>query len=140
MMNARQDVPASFTIWTEEDETQDRKIPGPNINVIWLCLAITGAVIAVVAAGLILAIGGLMHADSVNAGQAAQIRALNQANARMSGQLSQMNPASDTKLVTCGDLRKMGLTVTTGGTVSSVPGSVSLAQNPIRIPAHCPKR
>jgi hypothetical protein len=144
----RQDVPASFTIWAEEDEpAQDTKTPRQGMTRVWLCVAITGAVVAVIAVGLVLAIGRLMHADNVNAGQAAQIRALNQADARLMTEQSEINaalngqnPAADTNLVTCGDLRKMALTVTTGGTVSSVPGAVSLTQSPARIPAHCAKR
>jgi hypothetical protein len=144
----RQDVPASFTIWAEEDEpAQDVKGPRQSMTRIWLCVAITGAVVAVIAVGLVLAIGGLMHADNVNAGQAAQIRGLNQANARLMTEQSEMNaalngqnPAAETNLVTCDDLRKMGLTVITGGSVSSVPGAVSLSQSPARMPAHCAKR
>jgi hypothetical protein len=144
----RQDVPASFTIWAEEDEpAQDVKVPRPNTNIIWVCLAVTGIVITGMAIALVLTIGGLMHANTVNTGQAAQIRSLNQANARLMTEQSEMNaalngqnPAADTNLVTCGDLRKMALTVTTGGTVSSVPGTVSLTQSPARIPAHCAKR
>jgi hypothetical protein len=88
-----------------------------------------------------------MHADNVSTGQAAQIRGLNQANARLSTQLSQVsatlagqNPSADTDLITCADLRHMGLEVTTGGSVSSVPGSVDLSQTPAQIPAHCAKR
>jgi hypothetical protein len=148
MTNNRQDAPASFTIYAESDEeaTQDVKVTRPSMTIIWLCLAITWAVVAVVAVGLVLTIGGLVHADNVNAGQGAQIHALNQANARMSLQISQMNsalsgqnPASDSSLVTCTDLRHMGLTVTTGGTVASVPGIVNLTQSLLRIPAHCAK-
>ena len=149
MTSNRQDAPASFTIYAESDEesTRDAKAPRPSMTIIWVCLAITGAVIAVIAIALVLTIGGLMHADNVNAGQAAQIRSLNQANARLMTEQSEMNaalngqnPAADTNLVTCADLRKMGLTIATGGSVSSVPGTVSLSQNPVRIPAHCAGR
>jgi uncharacterized protein HemX len=147
MTQGRRDIPASFTIRPEaaEEETQDTTMP---LDVaVKVYMAATGAVIVVIAIALVLAIGGLMHANSVNGGQAAQIRSLNQANARMSLQISQMtatlsgqNPASDTDLITCADLRRMGLTLTTGGSVSSVPGTVNLSQNPVRIPAHCAKR
>jgi hypothetical protein len=139
---------ASYTIRAEqapEEEMPDVKPP--------LCKGVrafmiaAGAVLLALGVGLVLTIGGLMHADKVNSGQAAQIHALNQSNARMSGQLSVVaaalsgqNPADDTNLITCADLRKMGLSVTTGGSVSSVPGSVNLSQNAVRIPAHCPER
>jgi hypothetical protein len=42
--------------------------------------------------------------------------------------------------ITCRDLQRVGLTMTTSGTVSSVPGTVNLSQSPVRIPAHCAKR
>jgi len=147
MNQDRQGASASYTIRAKaapEETTQDFCAPRLSTGLRVLMIA-TG--VAILAVALAFMAGGLVHADSVNSGQAAQIRGLNQANARMSLQISQMtatlsgqNPASDTDLVTCGDLRHMGLTVTTGGSVSSVPGSVDLSSNPVRLPAHCSKR
>jgi hypothetical protein len=148
MNQDRQDASASYTIRARaapEETTQDFSVLRLSTG-LRVFMIVTGAAILAIAVALAVMAGGLMHADSVNSGQAAQIRGLNQANARMSLQISQMaatlsgqNPASDTDLVTCGDLRHMGLTVTTGGSVSSVPGSVDLSSNPVRLPAHCSK-
>jgi hypothetical protein len=141
----RQDANATFTIYAESEEESAKGAKVPRVDLVYMISS--GAVIVVIAVALVFMVGGLVHADNVNSGQAAQIRSLNQANARMSLQLSQMNsalsgqnPAADSNLVTCADLRKMGLTITTGGSVSSVPGTVNLSQNPVRIPAHCSKR
>jgi hypothetical protein len=149
MTHGRHDAASSYTIRAEaapDENTKDFKVPHMDLG-IKVYMVATGAVMVAMAIALVLTIGGLMHADNVNGGQAAQIHALNQANARLADQASRMtatlsgqNPASDTDLITCGDLRHMGLTVTTGGSVSSVPGTVSLIQNPVRIPAHCAKR
>jgi hypothetical protein len=149
MTQDRRDAAASYTIRAEAapgKNTKDSPVPRVGLGVKVYMVA-TGAVIAAMATALVLTVGGLVHADNVNGGQAAQIHALNQANARLADQASRMtaalsgqNPAGDTDLITCGDLRHMGLTVTTGGSVSSVPGTVSLIQNAVRMPAHCATR
>jgi hypothetical protein len=147
MTNGREDIRASYTIRPEDDTENVPSVPPRLSPGVRIYLAGTGAAILVLAVALVLTVAGLMHAGSVNAGQAAQIRSLNQANARLSVQSSQMNaalngqnPAADASLVTCTDLRRMGLVVTTGGSVSSVPGTVSLRQAPVRLPGHCARR
>lgn len=82
--------------------------------------------------------------------QGVQIRQLYQANSRLADQLSaqstQMsaglaasNPAADSNLITCRDLKSMALVATNGGSVSAVPGSVSLSQSAVPMPGHCRK-
>ena len=143
--NHRQHAPASFTIYAEGEEEPTQEVKASRADLAYMITS--GAIIAAIGIALVHMAAGLMHADKVSTGQAAQIHALNQANARMSLQLSQMNsalngqnPSTDPDLLTCADLRKMGLTITAGGSVSSVPGTVSLSQIPVRIPAHCAKR
>jgi hypothetical protein len=147
-MPKHEPAPASYTIRAEaaDDDTQDLTAPHPGTG-IRVYMAATGAVITAIALALVLTIAGLMHADNVNAGQAAQIRGLDAANARLSGQLSVVaaalagqDPAADPALITCADLRQMALTLITGGSVSAVPGPVSLATAPVRLPGHCAKR
>ena len=58
----------------------------------------------------------------------------------LSARLAASDPSADTNLITCADLARMGLTTTTGGSVSSVPGSVSLNTTRVPIPAHCSAR
>jgi hypothetical protein len=147
----RQDIRASYTIHADEENTQDIRLTDKGTR---LWLIVIGAFLGVITLALLFTIAGLLHADNVNRGQAAQIHALNQANARLAGQLSAQSnqlsgmsakvaaadPSADTSLITCGDLRRMGLTVTTGGNVSSVPGTVSLSQSPVKLPGHCSAR
>lgn len=147
MTSNRQDARASYTIRADaaEEAMQDFKVPHVDLGIKVFMIA-TGVVIAAIAIGLVLTVGGLMHANAMNSGQASQIRALNQANARMSLQISQMtatlsgqNPASDPDLITCGDLRRMGLVITTGAAIQA-GGSIGLSQNPVSLPKHCAKR
>jgi hypothetical protein len=148
MTQGRPDAPASYTIRAEPgagQTTQDVKVPYAGRGIKAFMIA-AGVAIAAMAMGLILTAGGLRHANAVNSGQASQIRALNQANARMSLQISQMtatlsgqNPASDTDLITCGDLRGMGLVMTTGAAIEA-GGSIGLSQIPVSLPKHCAKR
>jgi hypothetical protein len=139
-----EDPRASYTIRAEAagDGTQDLTAPRLSLGV-KVFMAVTVAVMTAIALALVLTIAGLMHADNVNAGQAAQIRGLDAANARLSGGLSVMTAAlagQDTALISCADLRHMALTVITGGSVSAVPGPVSLTLGPVRLPGHCAKR
>lgn len=113
---------------------------------------------ALVIAGIVLAVSvavfGVVHADKVSSSQAAQIQALDKSNTHLAGelatvtnQLSQMSAklsatqseasATNPDLITCADLRHMDLTTTTGGSVSAVPGSVSLDQGSVPLPEHC---
>jgi hypothetical protein len=110
-----------------------------------------GIAIAMAALALALSLVGFLHQNKATAQQAIQIRLLNQANARLAIELAQDStrlnsmtavltgddPSSDGNLVTCRDLRQMNLSVTTGGSVNSVPGTVNLQQSAVSLPRHC---
>jgi hypothetical protein len=133
----------------------DDKMPKTKVDLLEVGLVIAGILIA-----LGVGILGQLHENNVSSAQSAQIHALDSSNTRLArelatdnNQLSQMSaklaamgakvtatdPASDSSLITCGDLRRMDLTATTGGSVSSVPGNVNLSQAPVPLPAHCPR-
>lgn len=120
------------------------------------------AQLALTMAGIIaaLAISALAFVHSSNTGEAAQIRALAASNTRLAGELATQNteiarlrsqlagmsarvtaasPANDTSLITCGDLRSMRLYETTGASIQA-GGSIGLSQDPVPLPAHCPRR
>jgi hypothetical protein len=130
-------------------EPEDKPPPRPKASAAGVALTAVG-----IAAALCLALAALAiaaHAGKVSTSQAAQIRALDQSNTRLAGELaadsSQLagmsarlaaaDPASDSALITCADLRRMNLLATTGGSVSAVPGPVSLSQSAVALPAHC---
>jgi hypothetical protein len=117
--------------------------------------------ISVAAAGVALAgFGGsafmYAHARDVSNGNGAQIRTLEQGQARMAGEISNLRaqlasvdsaqgqlsqrlnsqPAPNT-IITCHDVKSMGLTLTTGGNVPSVPGPVDLSTVRAALPRHC---
>jgi hypothetical protein len=117
-----------------------------------LAFALTGTAVAAVAlAAAVVAIIMLLHARNVSSSQAAQIHALDQANTRLtstliaeqdrlaqtSARITKTDPADDANLITCSDLKRMNLKATTGGSVSSVPGTVTMTQNLVTLPAHC---
>jgi hypothetical protein len=89
--------------------------------------------------------------NTISGAQATQIHQLYQANSRLAGELSAQgtqlsavaarvaDPAVNPSLITCRDLRQLGLVATSGGSVSAVPGNVSLSQSPVPIPGHCRK-
>lgn len=140
------EVPPVYEIYPPEDSSPPPK-PGAAVP-------LAAAAVAVAVAALCMAVLGMLNAGSTasaNRSQAAQIRALSAANARLSRELTAQgtelqqvtarlaaaDPASDANLITCSDLRSMHLTTTGGGSVSSVPGNVNLSQNPVPLPAHC---
>jgi hypothetical protein len=143
----RQEIGATYQIH-EPDE------PGKRLA---RAIALAFVVLVVVAAITITSLG-VLRANGMSNSQAAQIHALKIANARLayevtteqselrqlSAKQTQMSArlasaASNNGLVTCNDLRHMNLTTTTGGSVSAVPGSVSLNQSAVSLPAHCRK-
>lgn len=139
----KQEIPATYQLHPEVKRMKiTRKM-----------LVTAGITAAIAVAALGLSIVSLLHLDNVSELQATQIRLLDQANTRLAGelsaestQLSQMtvrlagaDPASDSNLVTCRDLKNMGLVATNGGSVSSVPGPVSLSQSAVPMPGHCEK-
>jgi hypothetical protein len=147
------------TAGTEDDrETQDNmriKFPGsPASTGLRAYIIVSACLIGGLALVLALTVASLLGAAGKLNSQGAQIRGLNQANARMSSQLGQVtstvsglsarlaasDPSADTSLITCADLAQMGLTVTTGGSVSAVPGDVSLNTSRVRLPSHCSAR
>ncbi len=140
----KQEIPATYQLRPEVK----------HLKIARTVLVAAGIVAAIAVAALGLSIVGLLHASNVSKLQAAQIHLLDQANTRLAGelsaqstQLSQMSarlaaadPASDSSLITCRDLRNMGLVATNGGSVSSVPGAVSLNQSAVPMPGHCGKK
>jgi uncharacterized protein HemX len=118
-----------------------------------------GIVAIVAVAALVIAAWAFtgQHQDTRTiASQAAEIHLLDQSNTRLAqeqaadvtqrdqvsaqlGQMSSRLAAADPSgsLITCADLRRMDLTETTGGSVSAVPGNVSLSQSRVPLPRHC---
>jgi hypothetical protein len=63
---------------------------------------------------------------------------LNNRQAQTSAKLSAADPLPPASaIITCRDLRAMGLTEVTGAYASSVPGSVSIDHGSVSLPAHC---
>lgn len=138
------EIPAEYELRPEE--------PSPVKPASMTTILIAIGVLVALAAGII-ALLLAAHGDSTASQQTTQIRNLDKANVRLAGeiasqgnQLSAMtaklaasDPSSDSSLITCHDLRGMGLRATTGGSVSAVPGAVSLNQPAVPLPAHCRK-
>jgi hypothetical protein len=137
------EIPAEYEL--NEPEPKPRQ----PVNVPQLVLTIAGFTGTLCVA--LFALAGVFHANGTSAFQAKKIQNLDTSNTRLaaenaalsmqlsqlSARLSAADPSSDASLVTCSDLRQMRLTVITGGSVSSVPGSVSLSQSAVALPAHC---
>ena len=116
------------------------------------------AVIASCVAGVALIVATVtitlyMGQRNVTRSQAAQIHALDQSNTNLAGKLAALSnkqaqisaqvaaDSSNSDLVTCSDLKEMGLTSVSGGSgsVTSVPGTVyiDLSTSRIKLPRHC---
>jgi hypothetical protein len=135
------------------DEPQKPKHRGKKLT--GTAMALTAAVTMAVAALIIavLAGAGLMHDSKLIASQAAELRLLDSSNTRLAqqqsadtAQLAQVStrvtaadPASDSNLITCADLRSIKLTVVNGATVYAVPGNVDLTtgSETFPVPKHC---
>jgi hypothetical protein len=146
--DGRHEIPASYALHPEHRaQARARHLPLP----LGAALAVT-AVIAVAALwAAAISIVMLLHARNVSSAQAAQLRALGQSNTRLAGEVAALghrqaqlsaqvaaaDPAADASLITCTDLRRLRLMAATGGSVSAVPGTVSLTQSPVPLPEHC---
>jgi hypothetical protein len=148
-LDDRDEIPASYALHPQnKTDSKARHLP------LGTGLAITAviAVAALWAAAISLVM--LLHARNISSAQATQIRALNQANTHLAGEVAALStrqtqtsaqvaaadPAADSSLITCTDLKHMRLMTATGGSVSSVPGTVSLTQSPVSLPQHCSSR
>lgn len=135
---------ASYTVQPERTP-KERASGAMVLAVIASCLAgiaIVGAVVAIVlyagARSTITFQGNQIHGlDKNSIRQSQEIAGLSTKQAQTSAQLAASDPASDSSLITCSDLRHMNLTTTTGGSVSAVPGTVQLNTSPARMPGHC---
>jgi hypothetical protein len=148
----REDIPASYELHPGERSAQELRIRHSSIT-LGTGLAFTAIIAAAALVTAVISIMLLLHARSVSSFQTSQIHAVDQSNTRLaqeiaglsnrqseiSAQVAAADPASDSNLITCRDLRNMGLMATTGGSISSVPGTVSLNQSPVSLPAHCSK-
>jgi hypothetical protein len=145
------DIQATY----EVSEPGENK-PTPKIGTVQLALTMAGII-----AALTVSVLALLHVSTVSTPQAAQIRSLQSSSTRLAGQvaaeraeiaglrselaglgarLTSADPASDPSLITCGDLRRMDLRQTTGGSVPAVPGPVDLDQAAVALPAHCARK
>jgi hypothetical protein len=134
------EIPATYEIHAEEKASQARVGTGT------MALIIGSVMIALCA--VLVAVAGQLHANKVNAEQSAQIHMLNLDNSRMASELSAQNSAlnqvSDvlakngpaSSFVTCSDLRRLRLTVTTGASIEA-GGSVAVSTSPVALPPHC---
>ena len=137
-------VEANYTVMPQRPP-KERASGAMVLAVIASCVAgvaIIGAVIAIVL---------YFGARSTSSFQTTQIHGLDQSYSRLAGeyaalsnrqaqtsaQVAASDPASDSNLITCSDLRHMHLATVNSGSVSSVPGTVDLSQNPVPLPGHC---
>jgi hypothetical protein len=146
----REDIPASYEIVPGEG-CAGQLSPRHLSITLGTGLALTAIIAAAALVTAAISITLLLHARNASSSQTAQIHALDQSNTRlalevaglsnhqsqMSAQVAAADPSSDSNLITCTDLRHMGLMATDGASVSSVPGTVSLSQSPVSLPAHC---
>lgn len=140
------DGPVTYAI--PEPQPDSDKPPKPGTSAVQLALTLFGIILA-----LTVAVLALLHsssADSTVALQATRIQNLESANTRMAGQLAALSnrqtqmsaqvsaadPANDSTLITCADLRHMHLTATTGGSIEA-GGVIGLGENPVPLPGHC---
>lgn len=141
------------------DATYEVRPPEPSkkrISVGELALLVAGIV-----AALSIAVAALLHSNDMNSSQSVSTRALDQSNTQLSAEIGRLKSdinsltnqlanvnnrlaQTDAKVndplpnfVTCADLRHMNLTVTDSGSVSAVPGPVSLDVSPVVLPSHC---
>lgn len=148
MTNDQEPIPAAYQIHHEKSPEMKA------IATVRVWVLITAGISTLALVASVLGITGwaqAMHDGHTISFQATQIHGLDQSNTNLAGELSQLSnrltgmsaqvsaadPASDSSLVTCADLRHMGLTTTTGGSVSSVPGTVDLSRAPVPLPGHC---
>jgi hypothetical protein len=146
----REDIPASYEIVPGEGRAGQLSPRHLSIT-LGTGLALTAIIAAAALVTAAISITLLLHARNASSFQTAQIHALDQSNTRLaqevaglSNRQSQMSAqvaaaSSDPDLITCQDLKNMRLVNTTGASVSSVPGTVSLNQSPVPPPPHCPK-
>jgi hypothetical protein len=124
--------------------------PSSGLNALQLALILFLPIVALAASGFV-----WLHTATPDTGQASQLRAetsqihaLNTEVAALKLQLAEVsarqaedNPASDSSLITCKDIRRMDLQQVTGGSgnVSSVPGTVSVSIGTVNValPVHC---
>jgi hypothetical protein len=135
----KQEIPATYELRPKTP----RELK--SLNIVRTSLVIAG-IVAAFATGLV----GLLHENNVSRLQATQIRELESANTRLAGELSAessqltqvsaklaaADPASDSNLITCRDLRTMGLMATNGAGIVT-GGGISLNQSPVPLPGHC---
>lgn len=140
--------PATYAIPEPRDNPQP---PKPSVSAGQLAVTVFGILLALAVSGF-----ALIHSTEPSPGstfQEKQIQNLETANTRLAGELAGLSNqqthlsstlASVTSpsplLITCGDLRRVRLTVTTGGSIEA-GGVVGLTQDtvPFPLPAHCPK-
>jgi hypothetical protein len=141
--------PPTYQLRPETEELRQFRVSRKSLVIAW---AATGLAILALAGAAF----GWVHETQVASGLAVQIRGLDQSNTRMAGEISQLSghqatmsasqarmsarmssadPASS--LITCKDLRAMDLTTVSGGSVSSVPGTVNLSYGAVQLPKHC---
>ena len=153
--NGQRTIQASYYEEPPPTETQPQQPPSfrPATTVMVI------AVIAVVLALFAFALGGLafLHSSKTGGSTSASISTLDQSQTRFAGEVSAQRQqitslhrvvAADSSAlsalrakvdddISCADLAKMKLLETTGGSVSSVPGSVDLSQSPVPLPKPC---
>jgi hypothetical protein len=136
------DVPSTYEINQPPKEPQ---VTGHG-KFVRIGMAVSGVLVA---ANVVSAVLFQARMNDLTNVQQTQIHQLYQANSRLAGQLSaqstQLGQVSaglateNPSLITCRDLKNMALTAITGGSVSAVPGNVSLSTNTIPLPGHCKK-
>ena len=142
----KQEIPATYELRPEKP----REVK--EMAIVKMSLVVAGIIGAIAVFALGLSIIGLLRGDNVSRLQATQIRQLESANARLAGELSAQSsqlsqasarlaaadPASDSSLITCRDLRTMGLVATNGASIVT-GGGISLNQSAVPLPGHCRK-
>src|ERR1700728_1989921 len=135
------EIPADYEL--REPEKRE-----PKTNTVLMALVFAGLI-----ASLGVALFSLKTAYGANRPQAtAQIHALDKSIRRQAGEIASLkielgetsakltasDPASNSSLITCHDLKHMNLTETTGASIEA-GGSIGLGQSHVPLPAHCPK-
>ena len=137
-------IDATYTV--EPQPVRRKGTSGAMIRAV-IASCVAGVVLIVATVTIVLYFG----ARSTSNFQTTQIHGLDQSYSRLAGeyaalsnrqaqtsaQVAASDPASDSNLITCSDLRHMHLATVNSGSVSSVPGTVDLSQNPVPLPGHC---
>lgn len=137
-------------------ETPPEYVPPPFTPPAWVTIAwVIIGIVALLGAGL--ALYNWANSSKTGGSTSASISTLDQSQTRLAGEVSAQRQqitslhrvvAADSSAlsalrakvdddISCADLAKMKLLETTGGSVSSVPGSVDLSQSPVPLPKPC---